>query len=690
MKTHLRVVFIFWLVHFSLLGQEHLQWKSIDTFENLNKYSDSITCLPQGQGRTIAKNIQNNAIRKQDSLLYAHALLLEGDINFRTGNLHLASAQYNEVMVVFQKLNSTQHIVLSLIKLAVLDHFEGNHFHALNKLQRSLSLRGDIPDYYKALSNYNIARINFDQSEFLTAQKRLQEALSYCGDSTKCPKSFLMAVETEISLINLKFGNWRAAEAQLSEILQLNSKPEYQYNVAYARSILWLNLNSYENAEKEVKLAYKYALKCSSPQLQADVLLQWSQVYFSMENYPFAIEYAQKALDAVRKMDLSTTLRIKILDHLGRCYLNNTDSSLALITMVNLKELQDSVSRIEPNKFILESPEITNANTSVAPAKIDTLQAQVTKSPLIVIKGNREKIIIGIIAVIVIGLIVGLIPLIKLKQDNKGKIALNQEIDALKNSKRDLNKQLSKASEEVKRLAQLDNNKNKVFSVLTHDIRQPINQVKSVLDLLAEQSLSADDRKEIIQRLRESLDNSSHALENLLLWSKKQLTGISSKMVEVHLLPQVYQLESLIKESLDAKRVKLEVRVPDFFKVYADMNQLDICLRNLVNNAIKFSNRGGTVTIDAFQNGESKIIRVMDNGVGMTDDQVEKLMTLKGDFSTIGTMNEKGTGLGILIVKEFMEIQDGYLEITSQKGEGSIFSLVFNGRRPNKKGHSVE
>ncbi len=223
----------------------------------------------------------------------------------------------------------------------------------------------------------------------------------------------------------------------------------------------------------------------------------------------------------------------------------------------------------------------------------------------------------------------------------------------------------------------MDKTKNKVFSVLTHDLRQPINQIKSVLNLLEMEQLDGDDRREIVEKLKESVDNSSNALENLLLWSKKQLTGISTTIVDVHLLPQVWQLESHLKPNLEAKNLKFEIIIPDFFKVKADMNQLDICLRNLITNAIKFSEPGGTITIDALEENGQKIIRVIDQGVGMTPEQLEKLKGEKGNFTTLGTMNEKGTGLGIMITKEFMENQEGQLNIMSRKGEGSIFSLIF-------------
>jgi signal transduction histidine kinase len=178
-------------------------------------------------------------------------------------------------------------------------------------------------------------------------------------------------------------------------------------------------------------------------------------------------------------------------------------------------------------------------------------------------------------------------------------------------------------------------------------------------------------------KLRESVDNSSNALENLLLWSKKQLTGITTRVVDIHLLPQVWQMESHLKPNLQAKNIRLSIRVPDFYKIKGDMNQLDICLKNLVNNAIKFTEPGGEIIVSAFEQGDYDVVQVKDNGVGMDQEQLEKLRDATQDFSTLGTMSEKGTGLGVMLVSEFMNSQNGRLRIESVKGEGSTFSLLF-------------
>src|SRR5690606_28008784 len=185
------------------------------------------------------------------------------------------------------------------------------------------------------------------------------------------------------------------------------------------------------------------------------------------------------------------------------------------------------------------------------------------------------EVIIALITISILSFIAGLIIcslLIKRKHELKKLKTANKEL-AEKEAKTTEEKQ--KLEENNAELIELDKNKNKVFSILTHDIRQPINQIKSVLELLEMEDLNERDRIDIVQKLRESIDNSGGALENLLLWSKNQMTGINTKIVDVHLLPQVWQIESQVKSNLESKKLRLDIDIPDFFKVKADMNQLD-------------------------------------------------------------------------------------------------------------------
>ncbi|WP_169312754.1 tetratricopeptide repeat-containing sensor histidine kinase [Owenweeksia hongkongensis] len=673
MKTNI----LFLLFCFGAYGQSSFFWQNIVNTDSLNIYSDSILAMPSGESNRIAKNIQISALRNRDSLLYASSLGLETKSRFINGELNQSLALQNEALAIFQKYKNKEGQCAALITLALIDFENGNLYQARSKLRNSTKLALEINNhYYHALSEYHIAQINFTQQQYSKSKKGLIKAKSIL-ESADLNLDLEFAIFQQLALIEIEFGQLSRAYDLLNKTKQKALHPDYLYNLNLNWSKYWQAMLNPQKAEEAGIKALLWANAHHSPTLSIEAQINLSEVYILKKNNQKSIEFAQQAKNLHNNLPAATSLKLQVLNQLHKVYLASADTAKALTALLQLNTIQDSLKSFElvTLPFTTTKPK-TRIDTL---PKTDTLEASVSSSPKrILIKAKGKEVIIGLIIFSAIAFIIGLITSILLFKQKRELKKLKTTHKKLSEKEEQISIEQLELKKDNQQLKDLDKNKNKVFSILTHDIRQPINQVKSVLELLEMEDLTKKDRVEIVQKLRESIDNSSNALENLLLWSKKQLTGINTKIVDVHLLPQVWQIESQVKANLDSKNLKLDIHVPDFLKVKADMSQLDICLRNLVNNAIKFSNSGGVITIEAVEENGDKIIRVIDNGVGMSIDQVDKLKNMKGDFTTLGTMNEKGTGLGVLITREFMQNQNGELDIQSRKGEGSIFSMIFH------------
>lgn len=637
--------------------------------------------MPGASSNRIAKNIQVNALRTGDSILYASALALEAKSRFVGGELNQAYALQNEALSIFQKYNNTEGRTATLIGLAITDAEKGNLYQALSKLRESEELSSEINiAYYQALSKYHIGRINFALQEYAASKQQLLDAKAIIK-SSRVDKTLEAAINQQLALVDIEFGQLSKAYDLLSKSKQRSLSPDFVYNLSLSWSKYWQAMQNPKKSEELAMEALQWGIKHDCPSLIVEAHVNLSAVYILKNDNAKSIESALKGQDLQLNIPAATTLKLKVINQLYKAYLASADTAKALTFVLKFKSIEDSLKSFDLNKFPILTPNSSTPKIKETTiAKVDTAQSAELPPPpqRIVIKGKSKNVIIGLIilsSLVLIAAIIALTALSKRKRELKLLRAANKTLSEKEKEIRSEKDELLESNEELKKL---DKNKNKVFSVLTHDIRQPINQIKSVLELLQMEDLSKSDRIEIVQKLHEAIDNSSNAFENLLLWSKNQMTGIRTKIVDVHLLPQVWQIESQVKSNLESKNIKLDIHVPDFFKVRADMGQLDICLRNLVNNAIKFSNRGGVITIEAIEDDGDKIIRVIDNGVGMSIDQVDKLKNMKGDFSTLGTMNEKGTGLGVLITREFMANQNGELDINSRKGEGSVFSMIFH------------
>lgn len=239
-----------------------------------------------------------------------------------------------------------------------------------------------------------------------------------------------------------------------------------------------------------------------------------------------------------------------------------------------------------------------------------------------------------------------------------------------------INRLLLDHQEEIKRrsleLEQLNQVKDKFFSIISHDLRSPMTALAGTLDLLDSKKISAEEFATLTNALRIQFNHTKTLINNLLDWTLLQMDKLN-----VHLEP--VKLARLTDESFAAlrdlypKNIQFENRMPDSLTGLGDRNILSLVLRNLILNAIKFTESGGKVWVDAREHNNELVISVSDNGTGIKPEVQEFLFTKTSSYTSRGTANEKGTGLGLILCKEFVEKNGGKIWFESKPGEGSTF-----------------
>ena len=225
------------------------------------------------------------------------------------------------------------------------------------------------------------------------------------------------------------------------------------------------------------------------------------------------------------------------------------------------------------------------------------------------------------------------------------------------------------------RLSELNNTKDKFFSLVAHDLKNPFGILQSTSALLAQEydSLSDEHRKSIAQNLAGTISSSYELVDNLLLWSRAQSRRVKMNPVDLALFETVEDNLNAIEPMAGIKQVKLGNDVPPLAEVYADKNALEVILRNLVVNAVKFSHEGGAVSVSAKKQEGMWRIEVRDEGIGMSEEDQAKIFRKEEDPDSIGNHAEKGTGLGLLLCHEFAEQMGGRIWVESQLGKGTSF-----------------
>lgn len=222
-------------------------------------------------------------------------------------------------------------------------------------------------------------------------------------------------------------------------------------------------------------------------------------------------------------------------------------------------------------------------------------------------------------------------------------------------------------------LEELNNTKEKLFSIIAHDLRSPIGQLKASLELVNKEYITPEQFLPIAGKLSVQVDQLHSTLDNLLRWSISQFQGIQAVPEYVSLEEVIGQKSILfLKQSIERKNIELHAEGLQQ-KVWADPDHLMLIFRNLVANAIKYSYQDGKIYIHAYQKGNKVIVEITDNGMGMTADVQESVFSSVTMVSSTGTSNEKGTGLGLKLCKEFIEKNKGEIWLKSEPGKGSTF-----------------
>lgn len=239
----------------------------------------------------------------------------------------------------------------------------------------------------------------------------------------------------------------------------------------------------------------------------------------------------------------------------------------------------------------------------------------------------------------------------------------------------ELTKQKLQIEEQKKELETLNATKDKFFSIIAHDLKNPFASLIGASDFLVSSSndLSKEQMANFLNIINNSAKQGYRLLENLLEWSRMQTGMLAWQPEQVDLWDLVNEVVHLLRGSAETKQIHLEARVDEDLSAFVDPNMIDTVVRNLVSNAIKFTARGGEVIVESKQLKGAIEITIRDNGIGIKEDDVSKLFRIDEQLTQNGTENETGTGLGLILCKEFIDKHKGELYVKSEPNKGSSF-----------------
>lgn len=586
-------------------------------------------------------------------------------------------------------------------------------------------LQSEKIDYLKGKANAlgNLGWISYRKTDFVGALKHSIEAIKLAeeiGDQAEEGRS-----RNNISAIYFEQKQYDKAQIELERALllaqKLNDRKQEARTLNNLAYLFLMGTKNYELAEEKGRQALKVSEDIRDSYLTSFALRTLGDVAANRNNVNEAIAYYNRGI-ALSEKNKNFSMTTATYHRLAKVYLKQGRLEVAKTILSNnaevaqrfgyKEELERTYKVLADLYFQMGDGDSAYQYLSRYTVLHDSIYSQQSSEQLALLQSQFE-----------LGLKEAEIALLTkdaaLKQDEISKqrmqlyftlltstsalllvIILTYYYQRSKNTNRELNLQkeaLARKNAEVEEkqleLTRLNATKDKLFSIIGHDFRSPLHSLKGLLTLIGNKNMSQQEFEMFSVDLRKKIDVIYDNLDNILNWSVTQLKGIqvNPSVIQPHQLTA--EVFDLYDEMARLKNVRLINQIsPDVF-AHADKDQILLVLRNLISNALKFTSADGHVKLSADWDDRHIQIYVEDSGIGISENDMQKLFVKDSLWSVHGTQNEKGLGLGLLLCKEFIEKNNGTLTVTSEQGLGTTFKFTLplvKGKGNSKKRVPIE
>jgi two-component system, sensor histidine kinase and response regulator len=570
------------------------------------------------------------------------------------GNRALQYAE--EAMVLAEKLQYKRGLGKVQANIGWMYYRQGKYSKALKISADALEINQQVGDKREVANCLiNIGAVNVEEQLYPAAianYKKAYELGRELGVNTIKSRSL-----NNIAFAFLKMGQLDSARYYTLRAIDENVNDDFRavFSKRTLGDILYEEGN-YAPAIDKWKECLKSATAQSNNFLIVSTLVRLGKTHLRLNEPEQAIAYLNQALSIAEKYKLKSELKDSFKE-LANAYVLKNDFKRAYRYQTQFHLLNDSLLEQRTGEQMAMAQAQFESDIKNSQIELLTKNGQLKENEL---RLQRTWMYVG-----VGGLVFLLALVLILTRSNRRSQAINRML-AEKNVF---------INEQAQQLTALNSTKDKLFSILGHDLRSPLNSLRGMMDLLNKSILSQDEFIAFSKKIKTNVDYVYADLDNLLSWAQSQQKGLKSAIEELRLYDVIMEKVDLLAESSSVKAITIHVEVDRDLRVRTDKNQLGLIIRNLVSNAIKFSQQGGLVIIGAIKKKDQVEVSITDKGVGIDVADIEKLFRAGVNFSKPGTKNEKGIGLGLLLVKEFVELNNGTIHVKSKLGEGSTFTF---------------
>jgi two-component system sensor histidine kinase/response regulator len=614
----------------------------------------SLLCVRAQMPDTLQESLnrmpENRA--KADTLLQWASRLREQD------NV-VAARLAQEAMSIAEKNEYPPGVATALEHLGWINYRKGYYTEAFDLSTKALRIFESLHDQRSvARCLNNIAAVSYERKQYDEAIASFRRAWSISTQLKDNTTAIRSLNNIAFSFLGLKALDSARHYAQHAMDL---SKAESSYFSAFSLRILGDIALEERNPHKALQYLQEGLLISESSLnyfLKASTLHRIGKAYVMMNQPERAIQVLEENLSLSEKHHFADEL-VRTHKLMAEIYEATDRPALALRHLNQYLTLQDSLTYQRNNEQIALLQ--ARFESELQQSKIDLLtkDSQLKSEEI-----NRQK---AWIYIYVGGFVFALVLLLVLYRSNIKFKKVNTELET---------KNLA-VIKQTRQLQGVGITKDKLLSIISHDLRSPLNGFRGLLTLFRNEQLTPEEMKKFTQKLDQRLTVLNDDLDNLLQWTQTQLHGLQIEKGRVAVQNLVNTILLLHQDHIQTKGIHVTNSIPDTVHVHADPNHLRIIIRNILNNAIKFTPADGQVSIRTQERDDRVTIYIQDSGIGMEQSEIDRLFNPSLHFSKVGTGNEKGLGVGLLLTKEFLDKNDADVSIVSKPGEGTTFALTF-------------
>ncbi|WP_425236851.1 tetratricopeptide repeat-containing sensor histidine kinase [Ulvibacterium sp.] len=566
------------------------------------------------------------------------------------GNHTEGISYYTKALVLAKELNNPNLILRLQNNLAGEFGYLGDYAKALSGYLESIEIAKRVDDQLMlSILNENIANL-------YATQKDYKQALDFYEIVKKINQGIGNEVTSAETMSNMAsvyadMGKLDYAMFNINSSITVFENHEIRDWLAFAYEIkgkTYLKQKKYKWALYWYNQAEMLHKKLDDDRGEIDLLNGMAEAHLGLRNDSISQHYALRAYSISTKINFKEGTQ-KCARTLYKINKNKQDFAAALKYHEVYQSLSDTLSRNENKKSL------TMLKTKVEHEKQKMVLVRENEMAL----ATQQNYVNAALAILLVFVVVTFL------------VHRGEKIQ------KKLNKKLQIKAEELEQndleLREINETKDKLFSIIAHDLRGPIGAFQGLLKLFKEKEIDQTEFLNFIPKLRTDIDHIAFTLNNLLSWGQSQMNGATTK-------PRIIPLENIVEENINLlseiatnKSIKITSQLTPNTMAWSDANQIDIVVRNLISNALKFTPKDGMITLKAVEKNKHWEISVRDTGIGMDRETQEKIFDDNSNITTYGTDNEKGTGLGLSLCKEMVEKNGGTIWVESYLRKGSTF-----------------